>query len=239
MALAGIVLLLMKCNWINQESWIVHFDILGFQEAINRPGEHLAIRVLQSKIDDVIEYLKLGLDDFHNRVGYILLSDTFLIYSKTSKVEEYPIIVSLAKRFINKCISIKLPVRGAVSFGEMIIGYDERIFMGKAFLESHQFGEDQNWLGLLLTPSATEELYRKELFPIRHGFVDKDIPLRKYAHLKNNVYAYTFINGSTNFQCPLLRPLEEMMKFACDEVKPKYRNTINFIESYYRIHTSN
>ena len=108
----------------------------------------------------------------------------------------------------------------------------------EAFLESHVYGEDQNWLGSILTPSATEELKKNNLEPSHHGFINRDIPMRKYSEFDERVYAYYFGNGSTNFQSPLLSPLKEMMHHSPEPVKIKYENTIKFIEKYYSVHGS-
>jgi len=221
--------------WTSRNAWIAHFDILGFKQLLENEGGSLTIAVVKSKIDKAIEKLKKDVSNFDTEIDYLFFSDTFVIYSKTKRMNEYPGLISVAKSFINHCIYMKLPVRGAVSFGNVVFGHNNKILMGKAFLESHIYGEDQNWIGLLLTPSACEELEKNDLKPVRHGFTNRDIPMRK---CKGSVYAYIFINGSTNFNCPLLSPLSEMMAKAPDDVKIKYENTISFIEKHYVVSKS-
>ena len=171
-------------------------------------------------------------------IGYFVFSDTFIFFSKSDQVNDYPGLMSASKSLIRKAISMGLPIRGAISYGDCVFGHENKVLMGKAFLESHEYGEDQNWLGLILTPSATKELQLHELHPQRHGFVNKDIPLREFSSESEFVYAYTFINGSTNFECPLLPKLEELKRFAPEIAKEKYINTINFIKKHYVVHRS-
>ena len=130
------------------------------------------------------------------------------------------------EEFYNTCIYKRLPIRGAISHGELIFGHDNKILMGKAFLESYEYGEDQNWIGLILTPSASMKLKSINLDPLRHGFINRDIPLRKFSIFDENVYAYRFIK------------LKEMLQKASGKEKVKYLNTIKFIDKHYIVHST-
>jgi len=228
----------MNSQWTTYQAWIAHFDILGFKSIIKNESASLSVNIVKSKLDQVIEKLKKDTSDFGKNVEYLFYADTFIIYSKSDRISCYPELIRVSKNFINTCIYKKLPVRGAVSFGDISFRHDKRILMGKAFLESYVYGEDQNWLGLLLTPSASKELLQNGLEPSRHGFINRDIPLRKYSIFDDSIYAYCFINGSTNFQCPLLPALNEMMHMAPAKDKIKYENTIKFIEKYYTVQSN-
>lgn len=220
-------------EWENRKAWIAHFDILGFKNMLGNKGDSVPIAVLQSQIDDALKLLNQKIDSFEEKIGYLVFSDTFILFSKTEYVNDYPALISSAKHFIYSCLSMGLPVRGAISYGDTVFGHDNKILMGTAFLESHEYGEDQNWLGLILAPSATEELKLHHLFPERHGFVNCDLPLRRFSEFKSCLYAYKFINGSTSFECPLLPKLNELMLRAPEETKEKYSKTIEFIKQNY------
>ena len=159
-------------------------------------------------------------------------ADTFIFYSKSDQALDYSLMICVAQRFICECIYIKLPVRGAISFGELIFGHEKKILMGKAFLDSCKYGEDQNWLGLLLTPTATRKVYEYSLNPLHHSYINQDIPLRQYSKFDPKVFAYTFCDGSANYSNPLLGDLDEMLKTAPVAAKVKYENTIEFIKKY-------
>ncbi|MDF1643526.1 MAG: hypothetical protein P1U80_05020 [Pseudomonadales bacterium] len=224
----------MNNNWIKRNAWIAHFDILGFKSLLENDGGSVVIEVLKSQFDDALATLSTDISrDFEEDIDYLFFADTFVIYTKSEKIREYPALISVSKRFISKCLSMRLPIRGAVSYGDVVFGYDYKVLMGKAFLESHEYGEDQNWLGLILTPSATAELQKNELDPERHGFVSSDIPLRNLCGHSDSVFAYRFIDGATSFKCPLLFPLNDMMSRAPESQKIKYRNTIEFINKHY------
>jgi len=226
----------MELQWETSQSWIAHFDVLGFKSMIEHEDQALEMEILKNTLDEVIEDLKNEIESKNEHVDFQFYADTFIIYSKSKEVKDYPLLVRAAKNFINKCIYNGLPVRGAISYGELILGHNRKIIIGSAFLESYAYGEDQNWIGLILTPSASSHLMKNNLLPIRHGFINRDIPMRKFSKFEDKIYAYRFINGSTNFECPLIPILEEMLKQAPEKEKVKYVNTINFIKKHYTVH---
>jgi hypothetical protein len=59
---------------------------------------------------------------------------------------------------MNKSIAVSLPLRGAISVGTAFISISPPMIIGPSFIEAHEYCEDQNWIGLLLTPSATTRL---------------------------------------------------------------------------------
>lgn len=205
---------------------------------INGSSQSLSIAVLQSQLNEIIEELKRDVEPKFGYVDFQFYADTFVIHTPSAKIDDYPLFLNVSKNFIKNCIYKKLPIRGAISHGEVVFGHNRKIIIGSAFLESHEFCEDQDWLGLIITPSAAKELISNGLEPLRHGFINKDIPMRKLSKDSNNIYAYKFINGSTNFKSPLLKYLIEMQKQAPAECRNKYQNTIDFIEKYYPVHSA-
>lgn len=228
----------MRNNWESHDAWISHFDILGFKSLIEKEDQSLELELLKSKITEVISKLDAEIEKHDACIDYQFYADTFIIISKNDRINDYPSLIRVSKNFINACIYNRIPIRGAISFGDVQLGHQKKIIIGKAFLEAHVYGEDQNWIGLILTPSATNQLNLHGLYPVRHGFINKDIPLRKCVDTKESVFAYRFINGSTSFECPLLPQLNEMLYFAPENEKIKYTNTIEFIKRHYTVHSS-
>jgi len=222
-------------QWESHECWVAHFDILGFKSFLAHGSKDFETILSQTGIDDIISFIN-DISPLHReRIDYLFYADTFIFYSKSEQIQNYPSILSVAQRFIRRCIEIKLPVRGAISFGELIFGHEKKILMGKAFLESYQYCEDQNWLGLLLTPSATKKVREHSLDPLHHSYINRDIPMRRPSIFNEDVYAYTFCEGSTIFIDLLLGGLNEMLQAAPDAEKVKYENTIGFMKNMTKL----
>ncbi|MBU4343975.1 MAG: hypothetical protein L6247_00875 [Desulfobacteraceae bacterium] len=227
---------MMENNWNSYQAWVAYFDILGFKSIIEHEDQSFELELLKRKLDEVIIKLEKKIEAKSKHVKYQQYADTFIIYSKTQDVVDYGPFLRVCKDFISNCIYKRLPIRGAISYGELIFGHDKKVLIGKAFLESYVYGEDQNWIGLILTPSASTQLLSNNLNPLRHGFINQDIPMRKFSIFDDKIYAYIFINGSTSCKCPALPMLKEMYSKAPKKEKAKYKNTIKFIEKYYKKH---
>ncbi len=228
----------MEFSWSEHEAWIAQFDILGFKNRIRESNQSSFLRVFKASLDEAIYKLDQDKKEFEETIEIILYADTFIIYTIQDNNSMPHGVLATSENFLVSCIRNRIPVRGAISYGELILGQRNRIIMGKAFLECYEYGEDQNWIGLILTPSASLKLKSLGLNPKRFGYINRDIPLRKYSIFDDNIYAYRFSHGSSNFKCPLLPILNEMKMKAPNAEKVKYLNTIEFIEKYYAIHKS-
>jgi hypothetical protein len=221
----------MEKNWQSYEAWVAHFDLLGYKDKLaTLPAEYL-----QLEVDEVVRDFRNKAWEFKEEIECLHYVDTFIFYSRSNEDRNYPGIIQTSKHFMERCLSKGVALRGAISFGQISVGHDKRGLIGNAFLDSHLYGEDQNWLGLILTPSASRKVKGMGLNPAHHGFVNRDIPLRRYSIFDDEVFAYTFCRGVANFQNPLLSKLSEMLHLSPKSEKIKYENTIKFIRKYDRV----
>jgi len=164
---------------------------------------------------------------------FLWLSDTFVIFTPDDTAHSYAVIEQGARNFIEACLYSCIPIRGAISCGALIRRNDSHALMGHAFLDAYEYGEDQDWLGLLLTPSAIKKVRSLDLEPTRHDFISSDeIPMRKFSC--NEVLAYRLQKGADSSIAPLLSCMESMKRCAQPEHHLKYERTIEFIKKHAR-----
>lgn len=218
-------------DWDQRDSWVGVFDILGFKNLIHQADHQILRTLLIDKLDELIRSLDSPPVE-HGQLKYLIFSDTFVIFAPN--FQSYGWFLHACENLIDKSIYIELPLRGAISTGPTFTSTDPPIVLGPAFVEAHEYCEDQDWIGLLLTPSAISELRKKSLEPLRHDFVsDEQIPLRMKS--STEVVAYRFQNGSANFDGPFLSHLHQMKHLAPKwQQKEKYERTIAFIQRHYR-----
>jgi hypothetical protein len=223
-----------KTLWRVRDCWVASFDILGFKNLVNVDGSSFAAACIQDDYEETLEHLEKSCNGYHEGdLEYCWLSDTFIMFTPDNSAKCYSVIQQAAKHFIEKCLYSSIPIRGAVSVGSFISSHDNRSLMGRAFIDAFVCGEDQDWLGLLLTPQAVAKARSFGLEPSRHDFVvSPNIPMRKCA--PTEVMAYRFQNGSANFDSPLIPVLEDMMRRSDTTHHPKYQCTIDFIKAHYR-----
>lgn len=218
-----------RIDWIQENTWIGVFDILGFKNLLRKTDHDSHRGLLTSGLDDLIAVLKS--EPLIGGLKYSIYSDTFVVYvPQLRKLRDF---MWTCQRLMEKSVSVELPLRGAISFGSVFSSESPPIFLGTAFLEAHEYCEGQDWIGLLLTPSAIAELYKHGLDPLHLDFVSDEIPFKKGCSNKD-VFAYRFQNGEASYSNPLLRDLEQMKHFAPDYAKHKYDKTITFIQKHYR-----
>jgi len=221
----------MELSWLSRQSWVAVFDVLGFGSLLEQADRDLSRAVLTSRLDDLLKSLSSD-EKAKGKLEWLVFSDTITIFTPTEEPKDYPGFLLQCKNLIKRSITIRLPLRGAISIGKSFSANEYPIILGKPFSEAFRYCEDQDWIGLLLTPSATRALRSAGLEPLHHHFVDGPIPLRRMA--PDDVLAYRFQDGATNFQNPLLDQLQDMQHRAPAEAKPKYARTIEHIHKHHR-----
>jgi len=219
------------------DAWIAHFDLLGFKNKIRT----LPIPVLMNEVRGIVDDLRGEAEEFADKVESLFYADTFIFYSKSNEDRKYPGLLHAATHFMQKCLTKGVALRGAIAYGEIAVSTDKRVLLGSAFLDSHRCGEDQNWLGLILTTTAADRLKEIGLDPASHGFAyvnipkRESLPRRKSSDATLKAFAYTFCRGLANFPCPLLSRIREMQHFSPEEDTIKYDHTVQFLEKHWRM----
>lgn len=205
----------------------------GFRSLISVSQDDLKAYTVRLAYQETIEHLKKHCNEYESGcIDYCWFSDTFLMFTHDDSARSYSVIELAAKRFMHDCIyHSQIPIRGAITVGPFIRTADNRSFIGTGFLEAFEYAEDQDWIGLLLTPTAIKKIESFGLNLI-YDFVRSDkIPMRKFSN--QNVLAYRFQNGAANFPCPLLPALRDMKLQSDEKYRYKYERTEQFIEEHY------
>jgi len=225
-------------EWKRRDAFVGVFDVLGFKNLIRPTDQEFPRAMLTRQLDDLLRTLEDRNVKEHGQVECVVFSDTIAIFAPDlggdSPLRSYGWFSLLCTRLIEKSVEIRLPLRGAISVGTAFTSTSPPIILGPSFLEAHEYCEDQDWIGLLLTPSATLKFLQAGFDPNRADFVSDSIPFKSKNMSSENVMAYRFQNGMSNFSSPLLPVLDEMRCSAPSYAKEKYTKTIDFIKRHYK-----
>ncbi len=221
----------MSLTWTRRESWVAVFDVLGFAKLVAESGQDFPRAHLTDQLDELLGSLESD-EQHHGSLEYLVFSDTIVIFSSTQEPSGYPWFLLQCKNLIKDSIRLRLPLRGAISVGTTFVAAEHPIVLGVPFCEAFEYCADQDWIGLLLAPSATHALRRAGLEPLHHHFVTGPVPLRRLS--PDDVLAYRLQDGMANFDSPLLPLLREMQHFAPPDAKEKYARTIKHIQHHHR-----
>ena len=139
---------------IKKSGYIAVLDVLGFSERIAResdPG-----RGLDAYIDTVANTVAP-----HEGLGRILFSDTVVLFSFGDDSESFRQLSLVASRLLYSLIESEVPVRGAIAHGDFARSDGAgsgTVLAGRPIVEAHNYEAIQQWIGIMLAPSALRKL---------------------------------------------------------------------------------
>jgi hypothetical protein len=210
--------------------WVAYLDLLGFTELI-RTKSWIYIFSYYTK---AIEYCT-GEDTSESSVQRTWFSDTFLLYSSNDTAISFAAIEARTRWFAYFLVSNGIPVRGAISCGDLYADRENNLFFGKALLEAYHYAENQNWIGFILTPSSVERMGSIGLpADQRLDYAYWDIPYTRPDEKFPKRLPVCILGGSIGDNACLDELRKMKTRLAGSDHVTKYENTIRFIEANRR-----
>jgi len=107
---------------------------------------------------------------------HVYFSDTILLWSRLDEFR-YPAFCSLCAMLVCEALTVRMPLRGAISIGPAILDKATNTFIGAAIVEAHEVEQAQAWLGVSFASSATKYIQNFDprlILPYdRHGKENK------------------------------------------------------------------
>ena len=172
--------------------------------------------------------------DVEEYTSFVWFSDTFILYSHDNSLKCFSAIARLAHVFSASLIKAHIPFRGAIAYGRLYADYDNGVFFGKGLIEAYEYGEAQDWIGIVLCPSA-EDILNKENHDYvgNYRFSHTNIPYK--IRLKQSLPACIFGAWTQRGTRQCLNALKEMIKGdSSPEIAKKYHHTIAFLEKHLK-----
>jgi hypothetical protein len=145
--------------------YVALFDILGFKNLVENNDLAAVVKFFESFIKlirsgKVLLEGHLTMDGKHHPLGYKLFSDTILLYSQDTSFDSLHNLVLYCLVLIREGLLQGIPVRGAITKGEVFI--DKDIFIGKPIVQAHVMEQRQEWLGCWIDDVCLENLSGEE-----------------------------------------------------------------------------
>lgn len=206
---------------------VTFLDVLGWKGIWRRKDNAInELEQLVSNIEKDSATFERGISTKSTKT--MIVSDTIVIFTPADK-SNISKIIELHGRICQKAIpnSIKkgIPIRGAISFGDVVLSDKNNIFAGTAIDEAASWHEMSEWIGVFLTPSA--------LF--RYSFSDNNYLVKFKPPLKNNIDLDTFSVvwlDKEEMEMKINDVKNDLTKLApiVPEIVIKFTNTIQFLE---------
>ncbi len=200
-----------------QQGAVTMIDVLGWTGVWQRKRD--AMDVLGGIRDLIGDLLKSELPGLQSETwGF---SDTIILTTYGEAGLVLPGHTNIAALALSFCLTDGLPARGAIGYGEFCrMG---NMLMGPALDEVASWYEAVEWLGAVLTPTASF-CYRREDFK-GDNVIDYDVPLTRRGK-----YAMKCVDwlGDCKDESDLLKRLLATASVMTPDVAPKYQNTVEF-----------
>lgn len=213
-----------------RKRWFCYFDLLGFTALVQNKGIEQVMPIYQkalSLIERVAETKKtLG-------ISCSWFSDSFIIYSQGGQDGDFAHLEQAGRLFFQELILHQIPVRGALTFGELYTQAAKNIYIGPALIDAYCYAEKQDRLGFVLTPSVSARLEDTSI-PASHRSHYRLVNMPGIINHQPSapIYAFAFNNGMVNGKNPYISALNAMKLKAPDYAKEKYARSIAFLEQH-------
>jgi len=206
-------------NWkITDKRYVAFFDIMGFKELVERNSHNFIVEKLRDlrKTISILENLhafKTFLKDVEViESKSISFSDSIMIFSKDDTLESLNKIIIDSSVFLYLAIEIGIPIKGALSYGEITLDFENTLFFGRPIIDAYLL-HDELYLYSAIMDNRIEE--KMEEFVIHDDVAEListiKVPLKKgrvehrvitppspnlEKHLKDIQKLYSNVSGS-------------------------------------------
>lgn len=221
--------------------YVALFDILGFSKLVEQ-NELDRVADAYSRAKEVFKNILSHINEVNKgftdiSVEYRSFSDTFLIYtSKTGEDAFLSLLAACDGLFIGG-IENKLPLRGAIAQGEIIVQAGMEI--GRPIVDAYRNEQRQEWSGCWISDQCLSGFDVSKYFADK-SLVQYEIPLKdgegkKYVAfnwVKSLAWKVLYENKKNDFE---VEQIENMMEFMNEEssdlhVRRKQDNTRKFLK---------
>ncbi len=238
----------------NRRRWLGYFDLLGAKRLIESDD---FINIFLTYSEAVTTFREIS--SCRQKVCHVCFSDSFIVYAEDDSNESFWAIEGVSSQFCHDLLIAEIPVRGAISCDNFYADGANHFF-GRALIQAVEYGEDQDWVGLILCPSAIDQLTKLDS-PVerRPNYAYADVPFKNHQEVEREgtlmrmmweAFRVLFRDRHTMRKVPAcilgrwclvnghnlcLDSLKKLMAQASDEqIRKKYERAIDFIEQNKR-----
>jgi hypothetical protein len=138
---------------------VAFFDVLGFKEKINTEPLDTVVDSYHSMIkitgnyEGVLDKNKKTLIT-HKSCDRYIFSDSILLVANSDTNEGFVDLISYAWRFMQLALASGFPLRGAITYGDILVEPEKGLYVGKAIVDGAELEKQQDWIGAVIDNSA-------------------------------------------------------------------------------------
>lgn len=206
-----------KSEWkLTANRFVAFLDIMGFRDRVARNSHKTVLDSLTSLSVFISE--KLPKD---NTIVFSMFSDSIVFFTRDDTEDRFISISQLLCNVIKESIRLKIPIKGAISKGEMSVNPSKQLFFGQPLIDAYLLEEDVLYYGIVVHHSL-EKIIKSEINDL---FFDVKVPFKGGASFH---YVINWCDGDF-INCR--RCVNEIREMVSDEPRKYIDNTIDVINA--------
>lgn len=139
---------------VKANRFVVFLDILGFKDMVLNSTHDAIFKKLEilksysTRIDSFGPYVELGIEV--NQTKTVAFSDSIIIFSKSDSRGDFWKIVSQIRAVQKRAFENAIPIKGAISYGEISVDFENSIFFGQPIIDAFSLHGDLKQLSIIL-----------------------------------------------------------------------------------------
>lgn len=223
---------------LTTKRYIAFLDIMGFSDYVYR-NPHAAVvkrmsifqKIISTNGTELKEIAKL-ISNKDEAIKTVSFSDSVLIISSDESTASLESILFCSQMILVASFLNKIPIKGAISYGDMTADFDNSLFVGKALIDAYNLGEQLNMYGIVLD-NKIERKINNYKFDLSSYCVQSAIPM------KSGLITHQAINWvnwmkSREKKDPKLT-LESFFELVSGAPRKYIDNTLDFCKSAVKI----
>ncbi len=225
-----------KEKWKNTCNRFVAFmDIMGFQDRVFRDNHNDVLDIMKelsnclTAINNVAEK-RMAVSNIQNEkenvdfscVKAVFFSDSIFIVSSDDSIISFARLCATANFIIAKAMLKKIPMKGAIAYGEMTSDFNRSIHFGKPLIDAYNLQQELYLYAVVLHHTAEKELINRKILNI----FEKQRLSKYNVPLKNGIAYHYVLKWDNN-----------LIKQPCDEIASTFYETVSGQVRCYVDHT--
>lgn len=152
-------------------------------------------------------------------------SDSIILIANDDSYDSFLKLIIHSWRILQMFISFGMPLRGAISYGDIYINEKINLFLGESLTKAYDLELQQQWIGVIIDKSAVEkynDIFNDDL--LNEVCLEYDVPLKNGLKKRYKTLNWRF-NMIVKDGTRSLFPINENTP---DDVKEKINNTLDY-----------
>lgn len=175
---------------------VAFLDILGFSKMIQKfdiatlgeKYEKLMNQVDAMRIPNPLGHEKTVFSFLENKDELLckqfIFSDSIILIANDDSEESFFKLILHAWRVLQIFISFGMPLRGAISYGDIFINEKINMFLGKSLTNAYELERQQQWIGVIIDQIAADkyDIFNNEI--MKELCIEYEVPFKSGINKK-------------------------------------------------------